>query len=417
MKERENQRVSIWCQICTNDLEQERSDSCARWSQSFLYFFEEVGAVKFRGRLLPCPSAPASYLGYHYGDWQTPKRSLSTSTNQSQSKWRRAKALLREPATKGGGLLGTNLPAINYNLLGNNRTYAQEFSQSTDKVMLKYKQNVRGRIRKELFMRLFNIENKVKFVSGFWSLSNNPKHSSEDFAEWIPRTVNAVCPQNGGLVFFHQESASFSFLSAACGHPQGLEPVVLESIDQIWPGLFPLVLQNARAAQEKYRWAPDIVRALHPPLVFKEKGFRKLFQIRRSSIEEYARLAQIYLSKISLVARAIAMSAEPPSDSEMFAWIDAGFSRQISAGNIPDRGFGLREDRINLIRSPMKYRFRNLKGSGKLIVAPKFQWDWMQTEFLSRLPHLLQGTYLHDDETIIAELWRSNPNRFARLEA
>lgn len=264
---------------------------------------------------------------------------------------------------------------------------------------------------------LFPSASSVHFVSGLWLLEGNPKHHITEYFDILPTTLELLVSSSTRLTFFSgsQEMSSFvKPLLPANWNSAIRDMASFDSLGEV--GLAEIEANTVRVSKH-FRTLPNFAARLPLPKMFRhDKTFRKIIrQVRRSNLDVYCRMVQMGLSRVFMMETLAKEAISSGNSAEVLCWIDAGFGRRLAQGVIPSEGYQIDNKRINHLASPMYFRGRKVKISGKLIAASPENWLWLANIFRSVSSELVKKAWLIDDETVLDSILRRFPGRFVLL--
>jgi len=264
---------------------------------------------------------------------------------------------------------------------------------------------------------LFPSDKTIHFVSGLWLFEGNPKHSESEYLRLLPETMKLISGQSDTLTFFCGDERTIEAVERqASDHPNfssRLEP----NLDKSNPDIASLIASNTAGVSRAFQLFPQVTGRLpFPRAIRHDKSFRKFFgQVRRSNLETYSKMVQVYFCRLFLMEKLAFACVKDSNPEAVLCWIDAGFGRRVKQDPDLRRGYSFDINYINHLPSPMYFLGRRQEISGKLVLATASNWIWLAEKFREESKRLLRWRYLHDDETVMNWIWRSEHSRFTRL--
>ena len=256
---------------------------------------------------------------------------------------------------------------------------------------------------KNLFGR--NRELSKTYITGYWQVANNRKHSWEHYSTHIPETLKRLKGQN--LVLFYEDDWVMDFFLQHIPATQ-LHASKLKLEDLPTFGLSGKYL-NACVNQDTNSMYLNL-KNLGIDNPRKEKGIIHYErEYLKSGCDSYQSVFSIWTSKPFLVMQAI---NDRFFDSRQYVWIDAGIGKKKEwhfEDNIDTK------DRIMTYGSKMLFKGEKLKRSAGVMAANKETWMKFIPLYNWQLEHSWKDNYAHDEETIISLVAEKHPNLFSSI--
>lgn len=238
------------------------------------------------------------------------------------------------------------------------------------------------------------------YVSGYWPLKENRKNSPKHYQESLIKTLQML---QGEQIVFHSNSDTVLEEVLALGKAYSVVVFPIQSALHALPNWD----RSASFVQCCERMRLD--RWPHPQRVYAEKGVRHYWRDwKGSGAETYRSLLSIWLSKPELTYR-----AGISHQAETVAWIDASVSRfngQRTHWEFPR----IRSQPGSIVHyaSPMRYFGAPLPLNASYLAGSIEVWSVLVRVFNQVSEEALAMAYAHDEETLLAECVRRQPELF-----
>lgn len=265
--------------------------------------------------------------------------------------------------------------------------------------------------------RLFPLASSVHFVSGLWELDGNPKHHITEYFVILPTTFELLVSSSTRLTFFSGSEAMSSLVQPLLPDHWASEIRDMASFDSLGEVGLAEIKENTSRVSDYFRLLPNFAATLPLPRVIRhDKTFRKIIgQVRKSGLDVYCRMVQMGLSRVYMMETLAKEAISSGNSAEILCWIDAGFGKRLAPGLVPKDGYKIDATKINHLSSPMYFRGRKVKISGKLIATSPENWIWLASMFRRVSAVLVRKAWLIDDETVLNSILLKHPGRFALL--
>lgn len=238
------------------------------------------------------------------------------------------------------------------------------------------------------------------YVSGYWPLKGNQKYSLRHYQESLIKTLQML---RGEHLVFHSNSNSVLDQVMALGKNYSVEVLPLRR------ELHDLPNWDRSAAFVRCCERMQLDCWPHPQRVHAEKGVRHYWRDwKGSGAETYRSLLTIWLSKPELTYR-----AGVSHQVETVAWIDASVSRfngQRTHWEFPK--IHSQPGSIIHYASPMRYFGVPLPLNASYLAGSIEVWSVLVRVFNQVAEEAQAMAYAHDEETLLAECVRRQPELF-----
>ena len=249
----------------------------------------------------------------------------------------------------------------------------------------------------------WTVQSKRLYVTAYYHIPKKsmPNMGISRYLRLAPVSLEMI--RNSQLVFYYEEQCIADIVSKICAD---------WSIDLV-PVRLPL--KNLPQRQAAIAIAKNAKESSLPPLIgsVKEKGRGHLRgMVRGEDSQEYADNLSVWLSKLDLVQASIDHLSV---NSEPIAWMDFGVSKK----NYTRRNWRFQEAESNrknngLLHYGSEMRFQNEKlplNASFLSGRPEI-WKTALNEFNTFLEIAGVDSYPHDEETVLSQIVRTNPELF-----
>lgn len=249
------------------------------------------------------------------------------------------------------------------------------------------------------------------YISGYWPLEGNHKNSENHYLRLLPSTL---APLRGGSLKFFSDDAAVLDQVIAFSDRIGLhcEPFLRDVHDlPAWSLAGELVQACERMHLDAW---------LRPKKLSREKGSKHYWRdFKGSGPLVYRQLLSIWLSKVSLVAEEARQQLTAQTHHQgSLAWVDASLARcnqtrrRWRYWRVLDRPGCLSYYRSNMrcygVRLPLQAGF---------LTAEAAVWLSLENLFLEAAKAAASMAYAHDEETVLAECHRRQPELFHAIDA
>jgi len=251
----------------------------------------------------------------------------------------------------------------------------------------------------------------VSFITGYWSVTGNPKRTPDFYRSKFPETVELIGHKEtialweNSLIrdLFNAPPTKFNQIA-------GRDLYVLRS-ELIPDEILAAISTNVKRSAKRLFTA----RIKHTG---REKHYTHLRKhLQKSNPAVYLDLVSTWMAKIYAINFAIDFLNL--KTDYLVGWADTGISRiwnsQLSAPLSDYTFHGYPPDKISHLPGRMFYRGRRLGLSCGLMVASPSMWSWALEAFEEQALKSLGERYLHDEETILEEVRRQHPHNFHAL--
>ena len=241
------------------------------------------------------------------------------------------------------------------------------------------------------------------YVSAYYHIPKKsmPHMGISRYMRLAPVSLQMI--QNAQLVFYYEEECIAEIVSKICAD-WSIELVPVR-----------LPLKNLPQRQNAIAIAGSAKESSLPPLVggIKEKGRGHLRgMVHGEDRQEYVDNLSVWLSKLDLVHASINYVR---TNGRPIAWMDFGISKK----NYTRRNWRFQEAESNrktngLLHYGSEMRFRNEKlplNASFLSGRPEI-WKTALSEFNTFLEKARSDSYPHDEETVLSQVVRTNPQLF-----
>jgi len=252
---------------------------------------------------------------------------------------------------------------------------------------------------------------KCVYVSGYYHVRKKQDHTPEKmefgrYLKLIPGTIELL--QGSTLVFFYEEDFILELFQRLCiNHDVSLIAIHRKTTEL--PAYEDVVamqdfISNA-GRYEIHKLADRFPR---------DKGthhFRKFF-CRYKDPEIYRQNVSIWLSKIALVKTAM----DSIESAQWFAWVDAGISRfnhRRTKWRFPV--VTPTADQIMHYGSVQHYMGKRLPLNASYLCGHRRTWERLNDVFYAQLRKSINNAYVHDEETILGNVYQQHPELFCCL--
>lgn len=239
------------------------------------------------------------------------------------------------------------------------------------------------------------------FVSGYWAIPENNKHDLAHYDSLLPETLSLIAGRR--LVFYSGCSEMLDYIERLCKQFDiSVEPelVPFNSLPK-WDLAGRMLESCTRMGLDAWP-APDSYG--------REKGVIHYWRdYKGSGSVAYRQLLAVWMSKISLVS----MLQERFAHVSALAWIDVTLSR-IRDARTNWRFWEVADiaGSISHYSSPMRYYGRVLPISAGYMSTDPATWTILSKLFTSTAEQAASMAYAHDEETILAQCYTTNPALF-----
>jgi hypothetical protein len=227
------------------------------------------------------------------------------------------------------------------------------------------------------------------YVTGFWKLDKNTRHDMSYYYKLIPRLFNKLRDRN--IVFFYEDDEILEYIKTVC-KTEHFIPIKLLLTDLPTYELSACYLESCKR-QDK-----SILNKKF------EKGARHYNNdYLKNGEDNYRKLITIWTSKLLLIQRII---SENPFNSDIFVWTDIGITKRP----IQVRSLNYDMSKVHVNPAPECITFMNkpLKIAGGFMISGKETWLKFIPIYISKLEEMKESNYAHDDESIMALIYREN---------
>ena len=248
------------------------------------------------------------------------------------------------------------------------------------------------------------------YISGYWPLIGNVKHSADHYQKLLPRTLMPL--RGSSLKFFSDDESVLDWVvSISNQNNLHCEPFLI-NIDDL----------------PAWSLAGDMVRACErtnldawptPLQFFGEKGSKHYWRdFKGSGPMIYRKLLSIWMSKISIVAaeaRRLLDGSDYPYRS--IAWMDASLAR-FNRSRRRWRYWKVRDvpNQLSHYRGSMRCFGVPLPIQASFLTAEVAVWPLVENLFLENALSASSMAYAHDEETVMAECCRRQPLLFNAID-
>ncbi|MGC6482621.1 MAG: hypothetical protein ACON4T_03505 [Synechococcus sp.] len=241
------------------------------------------------------------------------------------------------------------------------------------------------------------------YVCGYWPIRGNLKRSGQHYSTLLPQTLQLIRGEE--LVFYSSSDDVLCQVDSMCQQLSiRMRPVLLAVDDLPASGLAERLVRCC-AAMRLDQWQKP--RSFHG-----EKGAIHYWRDYKASGQDVLRaMYSIWLSKFALVAEQASCS-----EHARLVWIDstlARFNRRRSNWR-----FWLVQDhpqKFSHYGSDMCRYGQKLPLNASYVSGPREQWSAFQALFLQKAELATQMPYGNDEETILSECMREQPDWFQRI--
>lgn len=249
------------------------------------------------------------------------------------------------------------------------------------------------------------------YVSGYWPLVGNCKHSADHYYDLLPLTL---MPLRGcSLTFFSDDEAILDRV-VSISEEIGLfcKPCLVKVFDlPAWSLAGDLVQACDRMNLDVWPM---------PQKFFGEKGSKHYWRdFKGSGPLVYRQMLSIWMSKISLVAAEARRHLDGSGHSSCsLAWMDASLAR-FNKTRVRWRYWKVRDspNQVSHYRGRMRCFGVPLPLQANFLSADAAVWPVLENLFLDNAMSAASMTYAHDEETVLAECCRRQPSLFHAIDA
>jgi hypothetical protein len=239
----------------------------------------------------------------------------------------------------------------------------------------------------------------ITLITGFWHIKENTKHSIQHYYKYFKKTFDKISGFN--IVFFYKDDDILKYIKSI----NKSKHIIYKKLD----------VYNLPT----YKYSNDYLNSCKNQPICKsnnlnEKGcIHYKRELKESGENSFKSVFSIWTSKIFLVDSVI---DENPFNTKYFTWIDASFSR-INDDKLIDLTHYISDDFLyTRSKSGMNYKDKQVKTPCVLLCACKDMWIKIKQLYLEKLNYLRNSNYCHDEETILTEIYNSNPSLFTYFE-
>ena len=249
------------------------------------------------------------------------------------------------------------------------------------------------------------------YISGYWPIVGNRKHSVDHYRNLLPLTLK---PLRGCSLIFFSDDEPFLDWVANVSDKSGLscKPYLVEVAD------LPAWSLAGDLAQSCERMNLDVWPM--PRQLFGEKGSKHYWRdFKGSGSLVYRKLLSIWMSKISLVtAEARRQLDSSGSPFRSLAWMDASLAR-FNSTRKRWRYWRVKEkpNQLSHYRGRMRCYGVPLPLQAKFLTAEAAMWTSVESLFLECAASAASMAYAHDEETVLAECYRRQSSLFHAIDA
>lgn len=238
------------------------------------------------------------------------------------------------------------------------------------------------------------------YVCGYWPVCGNLKRSKEHYATLLPQTLELI--RGGDLVFYSSSEDVITWVQGLCQQSSiRIRPVLL-ALEQLPAWNLADRLGRCCGAMQLDLWQK-------PRSFGGEKGVIHYWRdYKEAGPEAFRSILSVWLSKFALVAEQ-AIQVE----YERLAWMDCTLSRFNHCR--ANWRFWLTQDhpqKFSHYGSDMRCFGRLLPLNASYVSGPREQWNAFQQLFLHQAELASQMPYGNDEETILSQCIREQPDWF-----
>lgn len=238
------------------------------------------------------------------------------------------------------------------------------------------------------------------FVCGFWPVTGNLKHSGDYYNTLLPQTLQLIRGEE--LVFYSSSNEVLSWVEGLCQQASIRMRPVLLALEQLPAWHLADRLVRCCGAMQLDQWQK-------PRSFSGEKGVIHYWRDYKGAGPEAFRAMQaVWLSKVALVAEQVSHA-----EHEHLVWMDSTLARFNHCR--ANWRFWLAQEhphQFSHYGSDMRRYGRHLPLNASYISGPREQWQEFQQLFSQKAQLAAQMPYGHDEETILSECIREQPDWF-----
>jgi len=245
------------------------------------------------------------------------------------------------------------------------------------------------------------------YVMAYWPVPENAKRSLDHYTEHLARTLEML--SGGNLYFIGDNSSVLSSVETLCrkhGIRLHVEMVRLDDMAK-WPDMEVLLRRAMNFGAQLQSPPSDFQR---------DKGLIHYWRdLRKSGEDAFRRVFCIWHSKIGLLYKA--MRDNPFSASE-FAWVDASisrFNRQRPSWDF--REVRVSPDAITHYPNVMRKNGAELALNASFLLGGPMAIERLHEAYEQAFRTSLLEDYPNDEETVLDEVVRQNPQLFVGIGA
>ena len=255
--------------------------------------------------------------------------------------------------------------------------------------------------------------NSRHYISGYWPLAGNAKNPKTHYLKLLPDTLEPL--REASLTFYSNDAAVLERVMVLSKHVGIRCEPRLRRVDDLPAWSLAGALVQACDRMNLEAWPM-------PQKFAGEKGSKHYWRdFKGSGPQVYRYLLSIWLSKISLVtdeARRQLDTRNVGGAVSSLAWIDASLSR-FNSTRRSWRYWRVKDSpgRLSHYRSGMRCFGVPLPLQASFLTAEVCVWLELEALFLEAAAAAVLMAYAHDEETVLAECRRRQPELFHAIDA